>query len=89
MNWLSCVVIENSKDFYNKSIEAGYAEVGLFFCDLVIGDQFTAEEKRFKVFTNETSVSFMVDKEDFQAFLEELRFVIASTHNSRVQLKLL
>ena len=35
--------------------------MGLFFCDLVISDQFTAEEKRFKVFTNETSVSFLVD----------------------------
>lgn len=86
---LITVVIENSKDLYNRNRTSKQAEVTFFFGDLVLGPEFTAEERRSKVFANASHVSFAVSFSDVDELLAEMRLAFAVAHHSRTTLKLL
>lgn len=80
---LATVVIENSKDLYSHKRKEKQVNVTFLFADLVMGPEFTEEDKQTKLFTNQEPVSFQVDFEDFEELLAEMRLALAAAHHSR------
>lgn len=80
---LAIVNIENSKELYNNNRTATHVEVTFLFADLVMGPEFSVEDKKSKLFTNHEPVSFLVDFEDFEELLAEMRIALAAAHHSR------
>jgi len=64
-----------------------YCDVGMAFADIAIGNDYSAEEKKSKQYTNSREVAMMIEVGDIDAFTIEIKRALEKAHHTRTMLR--